>query len=345
MNKATHDKNLIILKKDNTSISLLDYLNLLKKEEIFNLSIICLYFDSVQKYKSNISNLKKYKKNNLIEFIISNKERLIINYLKLSNKTIRKDLRYILRKINKNTIFKIKKLNKATIDFITIYNLGIIDTYTKRIKIVIPLEFIDLLIKYISDTNVIKSSNNYHKILNLTDHVLSSYGLITLSSYDKFYNNFIDKKYLEYNILCGSILKYYKLLDTKKNIIIYKNDIRASYVKDVYLNEYTYKRLSKKKLNKIYSLKFLMDNKFFKRFVTYVSLHFIINKKELVKVCLDYVSKYINNSQIDINKANEVFKKEFKSEFEVSKQELDMFIKWFYKIYKKYPKWSKKGYK
>lgn len=343
MNKSTIDNNLIIYEENNININLLSYLDSLKKDELFSLASISLYFDFLDKYKKNLNNLKKYKKNNLINFIDSNKEIIIINILKLSNENIRKNLKYILRHIKKTNIFKNKKLNKITLDFINNNHLGIISTYDNKTKIVMPHELIYLLYIYINNKDIIKASKLYHSTLTFTDSILTTYGLIPLSIYDKFYNNFINNKYLEYYIVCGSLYNHYKLIDTKKNIIIYKNEIKATYIKNTYLNDYKYKKVSKRKIKKIYNLTFLKKNRYFKKFVTYVSLHYIINKKELLNVCLKYVVDYLNISQIDISIANETLKKEFKSEFEVSKQELNLFIKWFNKIYQKYPKWSKKG--
>jgi hypothetical protein len=128
-------------------------------------------------------------------------------------------------------------------------------------------------------------------------------------------------------------------------VIIYRNELDIKYIEEVYSNEYIFKKLSKTKIKNIYNLKFLKKKRYYKKYITYISLHFIIDKKELDSVCSNYILGYLYNNQVDSNKAISIFKEEFKSEFEVSKQELELFIKWFNKVYSKYPKWIKKGNK
>lgn len=328
---TTNDKNYNLFK----------YLNTLHKKDIYDLAHITLYFDNYNHYKSNIVKLNKYKKKDLINFIINNKEILIINYLKLINKEIRNNLKYILSKINKNNIFKFKKINKELISSIESNHIGLTSIINDKIVIIIPLEFITILKKYIDNKEIININKTYNKLIKCSDMLLNTYGLIDINNYKLFYNY----NYLEYYLVCGSIFNNYNITSINGYTILYKNSLTIKYVEDIYLSEYTFKKICKKKIKKIYNLKFLKKNKYYKKYITYISLHFIMDKKEIDKVSSKYLIDYINNSQVDIEYSKKHFKDDFKSEFEVSKQELDLFITWFNKIYMKYPKWTKKGNK
>jgi len=325
----------------NNNYNLFNYLNTLHKKELYDLSHISLYFDNYNHYKSNITKLNKYKKKDLINFIINNKEILIKNYLKLINKETRNNLIYILNKINKSNIFKLKKINKDIINSIENNHIGLTSIINDKIVIIIPVEFISILKKYINNRNIININKTYNKVIKYSNMLLNTYGLIDINNYKLFYNY----NYLEYYLVCGSIFNNYNITSINGCTILYKNNLTIKYVEDTYLNEYIFKKICKKKIKNIYNLKYLKRKKYYKKYIDYISLHFIMDKKEIDKVSSKYLIDYINNSQIDIEYSKKYFKDDFKSEFEVSKQELELFITWFNKIYNKYPKWTKKGNK
>ena len=325
---------------DNNKI-LFNYLNSLYKKDLFSLANTSLLFDNYNHYICNISKLNKYKKKNLIDFIITNKKKIIINFLKLTNKDIRNNLKYIIKRINKNNIFKLKKIDNKLIQHLEYNHIGTTSIINNKIVIIIPDEFIILIKKYINNSQIITSNKAYNKLIKCTDMLLNSYGLITLNNYNLFYKF----NYLEYYLVCGYVFNKYKITSINNEVIIYRNELDIKYIEEVYSNEYIFKKLSKKKIKNIYNLKFLKKKRYYKKYITYISLHFIIDKKELDSVCSNYILGYLYNNQVDSNKAISIFKEDFKSEFEVSKQELELFIKWFNKVYSKYPKWIKKGNK
>ena len=310
-----------------------EYLNTLTKKELTSI---------LQTLEMSYN--AKVKVSDLISLILNELDEVVVKLLSFFTKEEYKKIKYIIKKggtvkirtdvilmefcqmlTNRHLMYKIE--DRKYILFKELYK--IFKTKIKQKKVINKCQ---------------KNSEELHLILGST-HV---YGAI---DFTRFYQIYSEKYQIPENELKDYLLslsKYsnaFKTFTTKDKLYIANKKIKN--IKDCkkYADAKDIKEYSLKEIQELYTLKYMKKYKSYNKLKKFITGSYYIEKDNFSVVVQKVLNPFIEEYQININKANDMLNKLIDNYFEYSTEKLKTkFINLANDFVKDYPRWTLNGY-
>ena len=326
-------------------VSIDDYFGSYTKTELFNfLSLYRLSMkDVIEAYV-----LENKSKKELIKYIGENVE----DILKINFNFIKEQDLDILRELLPNILEKEfdvteSRISLSLVKYLKIFNIAKFECGSDYIKMFIPKEIINTLLKLLKSKRALKDNKKYNDNFNYLCGITKAYGIIDFETLFDFFNKDmykIKKDDLEKMINSFSIanddLNVYEYSDT---YII----CEAEFIDEEMALQFYESQIGEYVSYELDEIMAMNDGSFIKSSTYYGSLiNFLNDKFDLTDEDLDDIFNYFVQDYvftIDPDEANNNFLQKADEMFYVSDEEIEQMRLIVERIYLDYPKWIERG--
>lgn len=224
------------------------------------------------------------------------------------------------------------------------------DKEKERLKIYMPDEFKEEICKCLNDEELLDLNSDYTSIYEISNVILSAYGIIEIDKLHEIFEMYIDKIDIEEfaNIL------FLKCLYKGNNLFDYKD-------KQLFCNiefsnkEEAFKFYKEQEGNyRIYGIDeyamidegcYITNLKSYDKIVDFFLKKYEITEEEFIYLNEMILVDYLFTAQLSVERADENFKSNVKDMFNITDNDLNRALTLMKNVFKDYPKWKKRGNK
>lgn len=311
-----------------------EYLNSLKKEDIYNI----LNFYNI-KFKKNLSKEKS------IALLEENLESIVSLVLGVFQNDELINIKYLIKKKGYIEL----RLNRFLQDFLDNLSDKHLVIKLEEKKFFMPQEVLKIFSKKVSQVTILNNIKTNTAEYNLLLGFVDAYGVI---DFDQFYHNY-SKNYkykpeeaLERIKLYSTFFNEFKVFSEKKKNYITSNIIENLKDCKKYLNKKeNYKIYTNEELCDIHSFKYMESIRSYKKLIKYIKSTYDVSKNSTKIINKRVFIPYLNAYQIDKNVAKEKLAELINNYFEIKKEkQLNKFVELTENMAMDYPSWRLNGF-
>ncbi len=336
-------------KKINEQENLEEYLNGFTREELTRMAISHVFVNDDYTDLFFLHNMKNKPKKKVIEYVIEHYEDILKSYVKIMNENMIESLKMIIKNLKKKKFILDYNLSLYAIMYLKMNHLAKIERKKEQVKIFMPEEQIDIFDRLLKDKELVKENKKNNEIITYVEALLNCYGIIPLENLHEFYERQmqkIDKEDLR------RIIQSKTMHDDNIYTYTYNEDILVCgidfYDEDAAISFYEnqkgdYRIFTKEEYFAMQTGSYLESFDSYKRLMLFLNQNFDLNTDDQTEIKEMLIMDYISSAQLSQEQADKNINRKLDEMFELTDKDKRQAIKYIQSIYKKYPKWKKRG--
>lgn len=336
-------------KKINEQENLEEYLNGFKRDELIRMAVSHVFVNDDYTDLFLIHTMKNKPKKQIIEYVVKHYEDILISYIKIMSENMIINLKRIIENLKKKKFMIDYNLSLYAIMYLKMNHLAKIENKKGQTKIFMPKEQVEIVDQLLKDKKLIKENQKNNEIITYTEAILNCYGIIPLEKLYEIYEEQIqkiDKEELKH------VIQSKAMHDDNIYTYTYDDDILICgidfYDEDeaIYFYENQkgdYRIFTKEDYFSIQAESYIESFDSYKRLMLFLNQNFDLDIENQTEIKEMLVMDYISTAQLSQEQADKNLKHNLDEMFELTEKDKRQVIKYMQNIYKKYPKWKKRG--